>query len=128
MKGKQLKSCRTDLSLGGSTNPAENCCIPSREKGDAGKGHCSSRIPFFPFWQWAGYSNDRVFSPVPARTGPSCQQTLPFGASGSQSKLPGDGGLQLFAAALVFCAPKGGAVTFLKQLMAGLTSSLPSVA
>lgn len=68
------------------------------------------------------------FSPMPARTGSSCQQALPFGASGSHRKLPGDGGLQLFAAALVFCAPKGGAVTFLKQLMAGLTSSLPSVA
>lgn len=53
-----------------------------------------------------------VFSPMPARrTGPSCQQALPFGASGSQRKLPGGGGLLRFAAALVFSAPKGGAVT-----------------
>ena len=52
---------------------------------------------------------------MPARrTGPSCKQALPFGASGSQRKLPaGSGGLQLFAAALVFSAPKWawGAVT-----------------
>lgn len=50
---------------------------------------------------------------MPARKGPSCQQVLPFGASGSQRKLPGGAVPQLFAAALVFSAPKQarGAVT-----------------
>lgn len=64
---------------------------------------------------------------MPARrTGPSCQQAPSFGASGSQRKLPGCGGLQLFAAALVFSAPKGGAVTF-SETADGWSHLIPAI-
>lgn len=47
MKGRQLNSHRSDLSLGGSTDLAGNCCIPSSEKGAAGSGSLLKQDPFF---------------------------------------------------------------------------------
>lgn len=60
---------------------------------------------------------------------PSCQQALPFGASGSQRKLCGVWrGLQLFAVALAFSAPKWawGAVT-LSGIADGWSHLVPAV-
>lgn len=109
MKERQFKSCRSDLSLGGITNPAENCCIPSREKGDAGSGSLLKHDPFFsPFWQWAGYSNDTVFSCLQEGQVPAASRLFPL-VLVSQREVAGGGGLQLFVLFCtgVFC-PKGG--------------------
>lgn len=93
------------------------------------KGHSLSRILLSSHpGSGLGVTLTWSFTHVCKKDRPSCQQALPFGASGSQRKLPrGWGGLQLFAAALLFSAPKwaGGAVTF-SEITDGWSHLIPA--
>lgn len=49
MKGRQLKTCSSDLSLGGKCQiQLKTAASPEERKEMLAQGHCSCRIPFFP--------------------------------------------------------------------------------
>lgn len=106
---KGFRDSSSCLSLVGSTDPAENLLLPHWHSScwlrvTALYSYPGSRLGVTLMQSFTYTCKDR----------PNCQQALPFGASGSQRKLRGGWrGLQLFAVALAFSAPKRawGAVT-----------------
>lgn len=135
MKGFRGSSVVTGViyPMGGALTQLKICffpIIPAVRQQLLAQGRCSSRMPLSSHpGSDLGVMVTRSFTHACKRDRPSCQQALPFGASGSQRKLPGGwGGLQLFAAALVFSAPKRvwGAVTF-SEIADGWSHLVPAI-
>lgn len=107
----------------------ENLFLPhchSSEKEPLAQGRYSSRITLS-FHSDSGLGVTVIFSFTHACKSdrPSCQQALPFGASGSQRKL--SGGCKLFAAALAFCAPKWARGSVTSEIADGWSHLIPAI-
>lgn len=92
---------------------------PAERKEMLAQGHCSSRIPFF------SHSGSGLGIPMTQSfhqclqegQAPAASRLFPLVLVGHKESCLGMGDSSSAAAALAFCAPKGGAVTFLKRLM-----------
>lgn len=132
MKGFRGSSVVTGVTcpLRGALTQLKICFFPISPAVRQQLLRCSSRIPPSSHpGSGRGVTVRWSFTHACKKDRPSCQQALPFGASGSQRKLPGGwGGLQLFAAALVFSAPKQvwSAVTF-SEIADGWSHLIPAI-